>query len=87
MIMKKAITKSIEKWTKHLDNENFGELIRAIMYYDKNKNIENLELSETTKMIMNKIFIKKLKSIEKESNRKKEYRKRKGVMKNGTAER
>ena len=55
MIMKKAITKSIEKWTKHLDNENFGELIRAIMYYDKNKNIENLELSETTKMIMNKI--------------------------------
>ena len=77
MIMKKEITKSIEKWTKHLNNENFGELIRAIMYYDENKKIENLELSEATKMLMNKIFIKKLKSIEKESNRKKEYRKRK----------
>lgn len=86
MIMKKAITESIEKWTKHLSNENFGELIRTIIYYDKNKNIENLELSETTKMLMNKIFIKKLKSIEKESNRKREYRK-KGVMKNGTTKR
>ena len=43
MIMKKAIKESIEKWTKHLDNENFGELIRAIMYYEKNKNIENME--------------------------------------------
>ena len=86
MIMKKAITKSIEKWTKHLDNERFGELIRAIMYYDENKHIENLELSETTKMLMDKIFIKKLKSIEKESNRKREYRK-KGVMKNGTTKR
>ena len=86
MIMKKEITKSIEKWTKHLDNDGFGELIRAIMYYDENKNIENLELSETTKMLMDKIFIKKLKSIEKESNRKREYRK-KGVMKNGTTKR
>lgn len=72
-MIKKGIKTLLEKWTGDLSNEDFGELVRTLLYYEDNGNIDSIEISQVVRILMNKVFIPKLNSIKKEQNRHKGY--------------
>lgn len=75
MILKKAINDLMNSWTKDLNNEEMGELIRALLHYEQHGNTDDLEMSPVVRVLVQSVFIPKMQSLKKESDRHKGYRK------------
>ena len=72
-MIKKGMKTLLEKWTGDLSNEDFGELMRALLYYEKYGYINGDELSPVVRLLMTSVFVPKMESIKKEQNRHKGY--------------
>ena len=72
-MLKKGIKILLEKWANDLSNEDFGELMRALLHYEDNGEIDTLEMSQVVALLMRQVFVPKLTSIKKEQDRHRGY--------------